>query len=226
MSHYFCTLDFGKPIDAKSWEKGCLSKGMRPGSAVLGMENGMQPLTTFFASAPDWLYMSGHYQDGVLWAQVDPKSPRLDTVLFQRDRVHVWSGGSSAALVKGEGFQMHRNVAVIVWGGCRACEDPAQLRILRELFDNPTILGYTGRTGWQISNAMLGGGFIREHFFANLCSHYPAAHVDSEAFVDAWMQAAKAGYAGTPMESLFRAVDCYGQMWDLQRGEIVKGARV
>lgn len=40
------------------------------------------------------------------------------------------------------------------------------------------------------------------------------------------MQAAKAGYAGTPMAGLFRAVDCYGQMWDLSGGEIVKGARV
>jgi hypothetical protein len=128
--------------------------------------------------------------------------------------------------MKDQGFQVHRNVTLLLWGGCSALKQAAQVRMMRELFDNPTILGYAARTGWQINNAMLGGGFIKEHFFANLCNHYPSAHVDSEAFVDAWLHAAKTGYAGTSVADMFRACDHTGQMWQLKGGEIVKGDRV
>lgn len=92
---------------------------------------------------------------------------------------------------------------------------------MRHLFENPTILGYSGMTGWAINNAMLGDGFIRPHFFNNLT----VGDYSSENIVNAWINSAKWGYGGGSMESMFRAVDEDGQEWKLANKAVVKGRK-
>jgi hypothetical protein len=216
---YFSTLELGNPTDAKTWEQGCRSLGLKGGSSIMTSKPGLDRLRSFFAAEPDWVYFSGHFAGGELWGD------NGDAVEFKHNRVVLSSGDDSTELHKGDGFRMHANVTLVVWGGCSACREPARVRWMRELFDNPTILGYAGSTGWKINDAMLGGGFIRANFFENLRRNTMAPYYSPD-FVDAWMGAAQAGYGGGPMEGLFRAVDAQGQMWELQGGKIVKGASV
>lgn len=232
MALHFCTLDLGALADARSWQKGCLAKGLTQGSSVLGMTNGVQSLTGFFHAAPDWVYLSGHYGwrggVGALWAQREGTSTRNDQIWFLPDRVLMKSGDGEAELRKGEGLQMHRNLTLLIWGGCSALRELSQVRMMRALFENPTILGYKAETTWSVNNAMLGGGNLRVNFFsglspvsvAGLYPSFPA--LTSQALVHAWLEAGKC-FAGTQHADKARAIDDTGQVWDLAGGEIVKG---
>lgn len=219
---YYTTLDLGEADDARSWEKGCQSLGLKGGTSIMALEPDAQHLCSFFGTVPDWTFLSGHYQAGEFWGETKAKQAGA-LMRLQRDRVSLWSGGQRAVMIKGQGFRMHTNLSLLVWGACSACADPAGLRMMRELFDNPTILGYTARSGWKITNAMLGGGFLRAHFFEQL--RHRSTHRSAD-FVSAWLGAAKAGYGGSPMEGLFCAVDNEGQTWRLRGGEIVPGVAV
>lgn len=228
MALHFCTLDLGALADARSWQKGCLAKGLTQGSSVLGMTNGVQNLSGFFHAAPDWVYLSGHYGVAELWAEREGSGVRNDQIWFFPDRIHIKSGDGEAELRKGEGFQMHRNLSLLILGGCSALRDLSQARMMRALFDNPTILGYRAQTAWTINNAMLGGGNLRANFFsglspASVAGLYPSfPALTSQALVHAWLEAGKC-YANTAHAHRFRAVDNTGQVWDLVGGEIVKG---
>lgn len=82
MALHFCTLDLGALADARSWQKGCLAKGLTQGSSVLGMTNGVQNLSGFFHAAPDWVYLSGHYGVAELWAEREGSGVRNDQIWF------------------------------------------------------------------------------------------------------------------------------------------------
>ena len=212
----FSTLELGNPTDAKTWEAGCRSLGMEVQDSVMTSSPGIARLKDFFFGQPDWVYFSGHFAGGELWGEGG------DSVTFASDHVGLSSGGTEVKLLPDNGFAMYKYCGLVIWGGCSACSSPGTLRNIRTLFVNPTILGYAGSTGWKINDAMLGGGFIRPHFFANLRASGSGPY-SSRTLVNAWMEAAKWGYGGGGMESLFRAIDVDGQEWKLSKGEIVTG---
>lgn len=212
----FSTLDLGNPTDAKSWEAGCRSLGMQAEDSVMTSSPGTARLKDFFFGQPDWVYFSGHFAGGDLWGDGG------DTVSFASGHVVISSGGTETKLLPDQGFAMYKYCSLVIWGGCSACSSPSTIRNIRELFANPTILGYAGSTGWKINDAMLGGGFIRPHFFANLRASGPGPY-NSATLVNAWMDAAKWGYGGSAMESLFRAIDADGRESRLSNGQVVSG---
>ena len=215
----FSTLDLGNPTDAKTWEAGCRSLGMEVEDSVMSSSPGTERLKDFFFGQPDWVYLSGHFAGGDLWGEDG------DTITFAADHVVIDSGGVQTRLPQENGFMMSKYCGLVIWGGCSACSSAASIRAIRSLFINPTILGYAGSTGWKINDAMLGGGFIRPHFFANLRAS-GAGPYSSATIVKAWMEAAKWGYGGGGMESMFRAIDVNGQESKLVNGEIVLGRQV
>ena len=211
----FATLDLGNPTDGKTWERGCQSLGMLPEGSVLANLPSIESLVRIFAGEPDWFYLSGHYAGLSLFSE---QGVSID---FAPNQVTLTVGESTKVLRKGEEFKVHRYCSVVAWGGCSACSRGSDIRTIRSLFDNPTILGYSDSTGWKINDAMLGGGFIRKHFFANLGV---GPLFTSKAVVRAWLTAAAAGYDKS-MQKMFRAVDEDGQEWKLENGEVVLGRR-
>lgn len=219
MALKFSTLELGNPTDGKTYEAGCRSLGMEAEDSLMTSKPGTAKLTELFAGRPDWVYFSGHFAGGDLWGEDG------DSVTFKSDRVVIESGGSNTELVQGDGFQMHVYCSLIIWGGCSACASTGLIKSMRQLFVNPTILGYAGSTGWKINDAMLGGGFIRTHFFANLRAAGSGPY-DSQTMVKAWMDAAAWGYGGGGMESLFRAIDNTGQEWKVVNKKVVAGRTI
>jgi hypothetical protein len=90
------------------------------------------------------------------------------------------------------------------------------MKVIRDLFFNPTILGYANRYDLTMNKAMMGAGSISSHFFANIRS--------GADLVNAWMQSGLA--TDSSKQSMFRAFDPDGQEWQLVDSKVVKGRRV
>ena len=211
----YSTLELGNPTDANTWEVGCNRKGLKAISSIKANSPSMEKLIDFFNGQPDWVYLSGHFANLTLWGEGDTE------IEFKKDRVIILKGSHSKDLTKSEsGFRMHESCLLVVWGGCGALGEKSSIKTIRELFLNPAILGYSGSTGWAINNSMLGGGFIRNHFFSQIKDTS-----SSDDLVDAWMDCARRGYGGGPNEWKFRAVDSDGQEWMLSDSKIKKGRK-
>jgi len=212
----YSTLDFGNPKDSRTFEKGCEGRGLRQEHSLLSAAPTMEQLSAFFAATPQLVYFSGHFQDRQLWG--DARAG----VTFEKDHVLLQVGAEETQLAKGAGLRLHESVVAVIFGGCSALRNAADVKVLRELFPKAALLGYSNLTGVAINDAMLGGGFIRRgHFFARL----PPGEVTGDACVSAWMGAAKTGYSGNSLADRFRAVSAAGQEWKLAGGKVVRGRR-
>ena len=215
--HAFSTLDLGDPKDARTWVKGCTAKSLREEHCILSMSPTTEQLTAFFRGEPDWVYFSGHYNRRELWG--DKTLAQID---FDRDNVTLNVRGQQTVLKKGTGaLALAESAKLVIWGGCNALAREPDVKVLRELFRNATLLGYSDFTGVAINNAMLGGGFIKRAFFQRITSSAPS----SQEIVNAWMGTAKAGYTGNSLQLRFRAVGTDGQEWKLVDGKVVKGVK-
>lgn len=213
----YSTLDFGDPMDARTFEKGCDGRSLRKEHSILSPAPTTEQLTAFFQGSPQLVYFSGHFQDRELWGD------NRAEVYFGKTGVRLKVNDEYTPLRKSDGgFRLHDSVVAVIWGGCSALSNSADIKILRELFPKAALLGYSAATGVAINNAMLGGGFIRrKHFFDRL----PRGEITGAACVWAWMGAAQTGYTGNSLADRFRAVTAAGQEWKLAGGKIVKGRR-
>lgn len=214
----FSSLDIGNPIDGRSFEKGCRERmGMRAETSLLKTNPTLDELSQFFENYPSWLYLSGHHIPLTLYndfgVSIDFKATGVE--LTVNDKTKTISKVTGA-------FKVHVSCGLIVWGGCSALRNPDTVKLYRTLFDNPVMLGYAASTGYQINNAMLGGGFIRKDFFARV---QELSGNDPNALRNAWLETANWGYGGSDMEKLFRAVDEDGQEWQLESKKITKGRK-
>ena len=169
----------------------------------------------FFRSSPEWLYMAGHYSGQQLYSENDET-----TVAFTNDAISLSTMGGSAQSKKADNtFALHKNIKVVIWGGCSLLGNDDEVTMMRNWFGDHVMLGFAGLTGWRILQAMFGGGFIPKNssFFARL-----GRNPSPEDIVNAWMETAQQGYGGVPMEEKFRAVDTKGQGWRLSSKKIVK----
>jgi hypothetical protein len=211
-----CSL--GTRKDATTWEKGCQKLGFDVPLPIKKPSPTMQELKTFCKSSPDWIFFAGHYGGLTMTNERDTVEIR-----FGADHVKLTAGDESASVKKGTpDFELDKNCKVILWGGCNVCTSKYVIRTLRTLFGAHVMLGFAGLTGWRMVDAMLGGGFIKIHFFTRVkdCFTNPAK------IRDAWMQTARDGYAKSDFEDRFRAIDPAGQEWLLNKGRITRGRRI
>jgi hypothetical protein len=211
----FSTFVLGSRRDANDWESGCQGLGLRRMQSVRTGLVSMSTAKNFFVHSPEWLYLAGHYA-GSLYSE----NGETD-ISFSNNGVTIQAGNQTATLTKGRDFQLHRNIKVVIWGGCSLLGSPDEVQTMKTLFgDKHVMLGFGGITGWRIVQALFGGGFIPKSgsFFGRL-SRNPSP----EDIVQAWMGAASQGYGGNAqIDHLFRAVDHNGQAWKLAGKQIVK----
>lgn len=219
------TLSLGSRQDAATWEKGCQSIGIDVLTSIRKATPTMDELTAFFAKAPSWLYMGGHFGSLTLFNDAAHKGKAGAVSLeFESDKVVINVDGTTKTLSHADGsFILDMTAVVILWGGCSVCNTTQTMKTLRSLFGKHVLLGFAGETGWAMVDAMLGNGFIKKnHFFENVKGKTD----DLEAVAQGWMKAAQAGYGRGAMADRFRAIDYDGQGWKLDDGRIVKWVKV
>jgi hypothetical protein len=164
--------------------------------------------------------MSGHFSSLRLY-----DDNNTTTLSFSADQVNVTTrDGNRVAKKNMADFGLSKNCKVVLWGGCSVCSSKDTVSTLQKLFGPHVLLGYAGSTGAAITEALLGGGFIKKgHFFDNLknMDFQPAA------IRNAWLRAAINGYKGgtganSINEQLFRAVDPDGREWFTSGGQIIE----
>jgi hypothetical protein len=219
----YSTLALGTRQDAGTWDTGCASIGLDLLTSIRKPTPDMAELKTFFAQSPEWLYLGGHFSSLTLFneASFDGRKGAVD-IEFAADHVEVKIDKTTETFSQDDDtFQLHKNVLVILWGGCSVCDTTHTMRTLRNLFGKHVLLGFSGSTGVRMVDAMLGNGFIKKnHFFDNVKGKTGTGDLDAVA--KGWMTAAKEGYGGGSLEERFRAIDFEGQGWKLEGGKIKK----
>ena len=210
------TLALGTRRDAATWGSGCMTAGLDLTHSVRKSTPSLEEVRDIFNAPLDWLYLGGHFSGRELYNE-----DHSFGLKFEATHIEVRQDGSAVARLSPEDSSMSlgATVAVVLWGGCSVCGSAETVRVLRKLFRNHTLLGFAGLTGQAIVDAMLGGGFMKKsHFFRQVEGDI----ADPDLVAQAWMRAAKAGYGGGSIESIFRAVDYSGQGWMLRDGKIVR----
>ncbi|MEA3643420.1 MAG: hypothetical protein VBE63_26320 [Lamprobacter sp.] len=215
----YATLCLGSRQDAATWNAGCERLGMTQAASVRAPTPSLSQIKDVFASAADWVYFGGHFVGGELYNEGHSLG-----ITFRESKVEIKANGTTETIERaGKEFKL-TEVKVVLWGGCSVCSSSSTIKTMRRLFGNHVMLGFASLTGWQMVDAMLGGGFIkRQHFFANVGG---AASGDLDLVAMAWMDAAKWGYGGGPNESKFRAIKQNGQELKLEKGAIVDGRNI
>jgi hypothetical protein len=209
------TLCLGNRKDADRWRKGMKEKlGFTEGKFVKDITPSLVDIATFFKQKDDWLFMAGHFSQAVgkwgTWPHAteyrlyndldnDHTTPPTLEALFRKDHVLVRrkEGGAwtEKKLARGKEFLQHEKAKVLLWGGCGVCNEDS-IEILRELFGKVLIIGWHGKTGWEITDLMMGGfgnkpdpgGWRSPNFWEKL----GGSHSDLVKVRNAWLDTAKA----------------------------------
>lgn len=186
-----------------------------------------------FASPGDWVFMAGHFTDD-FWhhTQDTQEGPRLKvlpdkvTVLEQDDSV-------SAEYDKPEPFAEQAGPRYVFLRGCRTLKDDAVVQRFRAFFTRvdgtpPVLIGWLEDTGWQISQAALGGfgnkpPMPRKDFFDRL----PAGDVREHDVIEAWLGAVAETFwgKGSPVEASASCIDSNGVEWVIKDDKTVRSGR-
>lgn len=152
----FSTLVLGTRNDADRWRKGMKDKFNCTESVFV-----KNPLPTvadvsaFFSQSDDWIYLGGHFAPPVMYNE-----QQTLLLTFKDDRVIVerteTGTKTTRELRKNVEFKQHANLKAVFWGGCSVAE-PATIATLRKLFGAVTIVGWRGKTGWELSDMTMGG---------------------------------------------------------------------
>ena len=214
-------IDLGNPKDSRAWEAGC--RGLGFSNAIEPIRDAKPSLKTLLGlmkSQPDWLFMSGHFIPTELF------NGGVTTLSFDRAEIAIKAVDGNQTVTKGSAeFGLDKRCKLSVWGGCSVAGSKSSVQTLFALFGPHVILGFGGSTGADITEAMLGGGFLKKgHFFDNVSGH----ENDPAAIRDAWLQAAINGYKGgtgdgSIDEKVFRAIDADGREWLTEGGKKVRG---
>jgi hypothetical protein len=212
-------LALGERKDAVSFEAGCERLDIEVASSIRSGQPTRAQLEGFLAASPHWLFLAGHFADRTLFN--DAKNVRLG---FHADHVALQLGNDPVTtLTKGtDAFGLDEHLEVVIWGGCDVATSHAVVEDLRQLFGEHLLLGFAGVTGWQVTNAMFGGGaFTQNHLFHRILD----GGMDAASVRDAWMKMAQFGWADSTLGTRFRAVDPDGQEWKLTDGQITTGRK-
>jgi hypothetical protein len=213
----FATLELGEAADAKAWEKGCQSLGFMSGASIMTPRPTLAALKAFFRTEPEWIYFSGHIWGTELYGD----KPGTADLQFKTNGVAIASGSmpvkhdpNAIKLLKETDFAMHKSCMLVILAGCSALASLPTMRVIRELFFFPIILGYAEQTDIATNTAMMSA--VPDRFFAN----YRA----KPDLINAWLQS---GLSVDPSkQSKFSAFDTDGQEWKLVDSKVVKGRMV
>jgi hypothetical protein len=211
----YSTLSLGTRRDAETWNAGCVRLGLAEEVSIRSGNPSMADIEKFMGGSAKWLFFGGHFGGQTLLNEDGSTKMK-----FSESNVVCTAGGTTKTLTRGTEFNLHQTAMVILWGGCNVCSGGSTIRALRSLFGNHVLLGFAGITGWKIVDAMLGGGFIKKHFFARSPSTS-----DMDALARAWLNTAVSGYGAGSIGEMIRAVEYTGQEWEIEGGKIQKGRK-
>jgi hypothetical protein len=227
VSKKVATLCLGTRKDAETWDAGCRRLGYRVVVSVRSPNPSDDELREFFKCDAEWLFFGGHFNAQTLYNHArQEKRPGGLAIQFAGDDVRVFRDEVfQYRLIKTGGFRLHESAWLVLWGGCSTLGSVGTVQTLRKTFNHPAMLGFDGKTGWEIVNNLLGAGTIQPgHFFHQLAPHANESFPNGGLWARrAWMEAARIGYGGQALEGRFRAVDFDGQSWKLAGGKIVPG---
>ena len=183
-------LSLGTRDDATYWSSTCTSElSFNAIHKITNPVPTLQSIKDFFSGSEEWLFLAGHFtrQDHLYNERATVK------IKFQNDRIVIdHPDASGVKLVKGEGFQQHKNVKVLFWGGCDVHSDNRVVETMRKLFDSPVMIGWRGTTGWEILNSVMGGfGNTSPHSSRDFFSRVKSRPSDSDTVKNAWLNTAK-----------------------------------
>jgi len=241
-------LSLDKNDAAKTWRDGCQKLGLGIASFSNGV-TALHQLKTFFNSPAEWVFLAGHHIWGPVGYPIETDcsysmfNGQGDAFLFFRsDMVRLLAGRgvtNDHAVIRGDNpAQFSLQCKVMLMCGCSIVPDekhpyPEGIADIFELFGPHVLLGFTGSTGWEMFNYMLGGSArgvtkpLAKNFFANLDGETE----DQEVIRDAWLDAGIAGYHDpdcedtTDKEAQVIAVDPDGQSWHLEKGAPKKSTK-
>lgn len=201
------TLSLGTRKDAKYWSQECDSQlAYSKGSTLTKPSPTLGEMESLFGRSDDWLFFGGHFTENEHLYNEDGSV----SVRFSSDKITLTTPDGTKKLDKGDGFQQHKKLKAIFWGGCNVHAYPAIVKDLRTLFDNPLMIGWRSITGWQILYVVMGGnGNLHpnpEKDFFDRVKSDPS----SEATVrDAWLAAGAATFWGNDKPA-FSVIDSNG----------------
>lgn len=225
----FSTLCLGSRKDADQWRKGMKDKlGFTETKFVKLAEPSVAELKGFFGASDDWLYIAGHFSSAqsswANWPYDDENRLYNDTdnnvgtpptleVLFRSTSVlcrrKTDSSWDETELVKGKGFKQGAKAKVVIWGGCSVGNADIVIS-MQALFGPALIIAFSGETGWQILDIMMGGygtgtgtGWKTPNFWDKLGNKSG----DLGAVRDAWLDTARAITWGAGILDRFRVFD-------------------
>ena len=201
-------LSLGTRKDAPYWsDRSEKELKYQPTHMVAAGGPSLQQIKDVFAASDDWLFLGGHfthrdhlYNEG--------GSVR---VRFRSSGVVVdHPSGSGVELSRGVGFQQHRKLKALFWGGCDVHSHADTVKTMRALFGNPLMIGWHSLTGWEILYSVMGGAGnshpnSSKDFFARVAGKAD----DAEAVRKAWLSTADDTHWGAfdpPIKSRFSVI--------------------
>ncbi|VAW69218.1 hypothetical protein MNBD_GAMMA09-2794 [hydrothermal vent metagenome] len=194
--------------------------GVNKGISIMQDEPKLQSMVDFFHTQSNWVYFSGHHISGHLFNHY-PQTATAGARFFS-DSVKIYTPDGRQTLNKNQGFMMHTaNPQVLFWGGCNVCENPQTVQVIRNLFNFPLILGYSGSSGWKLTHKIFTGRHIGPdgkrvpHLRGDTDFFYELSKgsVDDLVHVrNSWLRTARLNFRGN-MRQMYRAIDPSGQEW-------------
>ena len=167
----------------------------------------LQEIKDFFAGSEEWLFLAGHFTLAKhLYNETESVKVR-----FENDRVVVdHPDENGVSLRKDDGFQQHKKIKALFWGGCDVHSDTGTVATLRQLFGSPLMIGWRGTTGWQVLHSVMGGfGNMAPNSSRDFFSRVSSNPSDPDTVRDAWLDTAKDttwGAATPTFESRFSVI--------------------
>jgi len=185
-----------------------------------------------FANLGDWVFLGGHFTDDYWHHDQDVNiGPRLrvltDMVTVEQD------GNKLGERERPEEYVEHSEPRYIFLRGCGTLKDERVVQRYREFFARPdgtppVLIGWLDDTGWQISEAILGGfgnkpPMPRRDFFDRL----PQEDIDEHDVIEAWLGAVAETFwgKGSTVETSASCIDSIGVEWIIKDDEIVQSDR-
>lgn len=218
--------------DINTWVAGVKERfGGTVTTDVRTLEIKRADLARGFANPGDWVFLAGHFTDE-FWhhTQDETEGPRVkvlaDKVVLEQD------GEVLAEYDKPQPYIENPGPRYVFLRGCATLKDREVVQRARAFFGRgdtpPVLIGWVDNTGWQITQAALGGfgnkpPMPRKDFFDRL----PEVDVDEHDVIEAWLGAIAETFwgKGSPVEASASCIDSGGVEWVLKDDKIVRSGR-
>jgi len=191
----------------------------------------LEELEEAFSWSANWIFIGSHYTDDYMHSNEEEKEKRMK-IFLKEDHVLIQDTDETVRLDKGVQFRMHESAKVVFFRGCNTLADDKVIRDVRKLFHHegkyPTIIGWRGRTGWEVSHVAM-GGFGHDYpmpqydFFEILAE----TDMSGQDVIRSWGEAITTAFwgAGSKVEESVSCIDSEGREWVINGGKLVLSGR-